>query len=274
MYLIPPRRADADFTLYMTPAGGTETADVAQYIRPGYGLTTSATGYDAQAGNVTSTTQYANPAYGQVSSTTLDPAGLNYTAQAGYEAPGTGFLRQISKTLPGGAKTSYRHYGANDTADNPCTPTVEAFHQAGQPRGKTEPTGRTTETIYNESGEVVATRYNNDPWTCTQYDARGRVTTTTVPARSENGQTLAGRTITNDYAVGANPLITATTDEAGTITVEDDLLGRTLKYTDATGRVTTNTFDLYGKLTSRTSPVGTETFEYDAYDRLTMSRVK
>ncbi|MEA5154943.1 PA14 domain-containing protein [Raineyella sp.] len=249
------------------------TRDWGPWLRPGYSLTTSATGYDAQAGNVTSTTQYANPAYGQVASTTLDPAGLNYTAQAGYEAPGAGFLRQISKTLPGGAQTSYRHYGANDTADNPCTPTVEAFHQAGQPRGKTEPTGRTTETIYNESGEVVATRYNNDPWTCTHYDARGRVTTTTVPARSENGQTLPGRTITNDYAVGANPLITATTDEAGTITVENDLLGRPLKYTDATGRVTTNTFDLYGKLISRTSPVGTETFEYDSFDRLTTQKL-
>ncbi|QGF23603.1 PA14 domain-containing protein [Raineyella fluvialis] len=263
----------ADFTLYMTPAGGTETADVAQYIKPGYSLTTSATAYDVQAGNVTSSTQYANPAYGQVASTTLDPAGLNYTAQASYEAPGTGFLRQTSKTLPGGAKTTYRHYAGTDTADNPCTPTVEAFHQAGQPKGKTEPTGRTSETVYNESGDVVATRYNNDAWTCTQYDARGRVTTIVVPSRSENGQTLAGRTITNDYAVGGNPLVIATTDEAGTITVENDLLGRTIMYTDAMGKVTTNTFDTFGKLTSRTSPVGSETFEYDSFDRLTTQKL-
>lgn len=105
------------------------------------------------------------------------------------------------------------------------------------------------------------------------YDSRGRVTTTTVPGRTENGQTIVGRTITNNYAVGGNPLITSTTDDAGTITVENDLLGRTLKYTDANGKVTTNTYDDYGKLTSRTSAIGTEAYEYDNYDRLTKQKL-
>ena len=105
------------------------------------------------------------------------------------------------------------------------------------------------------------------------YDSRGRVTTTTVPGRTENGQTIVGRTITNNYAVGGNPLITSTTDDAGTITVENDLLGRTLKYTDANGKVTTNTYDDYGRLTSRTSAIGTEAYEYDNYDRLTKQKL-
>jgi len=54
----------------------------------------------------------------------------------------------------------------------------------------------------------VATRYNNDPWTCTAYDARGRVPTTIIPAIGSS----PGRTITNDYAKDGNPLITTTTD--------------------------------------------------------------
>ena len=278
--------AVASFTLYMMPAGGTETANVAQYIKPGYNLATSATAYDNQLGSITSTTQYSNPAYGQVSGTTLDPAGINYVSKATYEAPGAGYLRQTSKTLPGGATTTYQHYSAADTATvngitysdksgyaiDPCTssPTYgQPIAQGGQPKGKVDPTGRTTTTVYNLSGDVIATKYNNDPWTCTQYDTRGRVTTTTVPyANGKNG-----RTITNDYAVGGNPLVTATTDDSGTITVENDLLGRTVKYTDAKGNVTTNTYDDYGKLTSRTSKLGTESYTYDQYDRLTTQKL-
>jgi RHS repeat-associated protein len=254
----------------------TPSSNWSSILKPGYNLATSQTAYDSVAGDVTTKTVYKDPAYGQVEKTVLDPTGLNYEAKAEYEAPGTALLRQTSKTLPGGAKTTYQHYGREDTMDNPCTAAVEAYHQAGRPKGKVEPdpdgagplADRSSETIYNESGDVVATRYNSDPWTCTTYDARGRVTETNVPARTENGVTISGRTITNDYSVGGNPLITATTDPSGTITVENDLLGRTIKYTDAKGNITTNAYDQFGKLTSRTSPIGTEEYAYDAYDRL------
>ena len=255
------------------------------FVTPGYSLVTSQTAYDEQPGNgttaamgnVTTATTYSRPEYGLVDRTTLDPTGLNLQSTATYEAPGSGFLRQTSKTLPGGGTTIYQHYGKDDTADNPCTAETEAYHQAGRPKGKIEAdpdgvgpqTSRTSETIYNESGDVVATRYNSDPWTCTTYDVRGRVMTTTIPAIGNN----PSRTISNDYSVGGNPLVTTTTDSAGTIRVENDLLGRTVKYTDVHGKVTTNTYDMYGKLTSRTSPIGTESYEYDQYDRLTKHKL-
>lgn len=268
---------NANFTLYTTPPGGTETANVAQYFNPGYGLKTSETAYDDQLGNVTTTTAYNKPEYGLVDKTTLDPTGLNLQTTSTYETPGNGYLRQTSKTLPGGGTTSYQHYGANDTRDNPCTVEVEAFRQAGRPKGKVEAdpdggglqTGRTSETIYNESGEVVATKYNDDDWTCTEYDNRGRVQRTTIPALGGR----PGRTIVNDYAKDSNPLITTTTDGAGTIRVENDLLGRTVKYVDVHGKVTENSYDTYGKLSSRTSPLGAETYEYDQYDRLTKHKL-
>ena len=249
------------------------------FVTPDYSLKTSTTAYDSQLGNVTTATTYSRPEYGLVDKTTLDPTGLNLQTNATYETPGAAgsFLRQTSKTLPGGGTTTYQHYGANDTVDNPCTTETEAYHQAGRPKGKVEAdpdgagsqTPRTSETIYNESGEVVATRYNNDPWTCTTYDTRGRVQSTVIPAIGSS----AGRTITNDYAKDGNPLITTTTDDQGTIRVENDLLGHTVKYIDAKGKVTTNTYDDYGKLTQRVSPIGTETYQYDNYDRLTTQKL-
>lgn len=272
------------FEIWLSGAGvpdtsgtGLGTSDWSAYLNPAYNLTTSTTAYDSQLGTIASKTQYSNATYGLVGSTTLDPTGLNYTSQASYEAPGTGFLRQTSKALPGGATTNYEHYAANDTRDNPCTTETEAFHQAGRPKGKTEPdpdgtgpqTGRTSEVIYDESGAVVATRYNNDPWTCTSYDDRGRITEAIVPAIDGK----PGHTITNNYAVNGNPLVTSTSDDSGTITVESDLLGRTLKYTDAKGNVTTNSYDSLGALTSRSSPVGTESFEYDTYGRQTVQKL-
>ncbi len=269
---------NASFALHATPPGGSETSNVAQYFSPGYNLKTSETAYDVQLGNVTTKTNYSKPEYGLVDSTQLDPTGLNLQTTSTYEAPGSGFLRQTSKTLPGGGTTSYQHYAAGDTRDDPCTTgTTEAYRQAGRPKGKIEadPDGagpqapRTSETIYNESGEVVATRYNDDSWTCTTYDARGRVQQTIIPALGGK----PGRTITNDYARDGNPLITTTEDSAGIIRVENDLLGRTLKYTDAKGKLTENTYDTYGKLTSRTSPIGTESYEYDTYDRLTKHKL-
>ena len=267
----------ANFALYATPPGGSETANVAQYFNPAYGLKTSETAYDAQLGNVTTTTTYNKPEYGLVDKTTLDPTGLNLQTTSTYETPGSGYLRQTSKTLPGGGVTTYQHYGANDERDNPCTTEVEAFRQAGRPKGKIEadPDGngpqesRTSETIYNESGEVVATKFNDDNWTCTEYDNRGRVLRTIVPAL----ESKPSRTIVNDYAKDGNPLITTTADTSGVIRVENDLLGRTLKYIDAKSKVAENTYDTYGKLTSRTSPLGTETYEYDLYDRLTKQKL-
>ena len=252
---------------------GYSGTNLTQQLTPAYNLTTSTTSYDAQLGNTESQTIYSKPEYGLVDKAILDPAGLNYENKAEYEAPGTGFLRQTSKTLPGGAKTTYEYYSASDTRDNPCTTEIETALQAGKIKSKVEPDpddtgpqqGRKTETIYDDAGRVVASRYNTDPWTCVTYDERGRATQTIIPAYAGNPM----RTITNDYLVDDNPLITSISDSEGTITTEVDLLGQVVRYVDATGSTTTNTYDAFGKLTSRTSIVGTETFTYDNYDRPT-----
>lgn len=255
------------------------TNNWSQYLSPDYDLETSTTTYDSTIGNVTTNTNYGTtPELGLARNKTLDSTGLNYTSTLGYETPGTGFLRQTSKTLPGGATTTYAFYQPTDPpTDNPCTPSVETYNQGGQLKLKTEPdpdgngpqTGRSTETIYDDAGKIVATRLNQDPWTCTTYDARERMQTTVVP--TINGE--AGRTITNDWAVGGNPLETASWDSNGWIVTWTDLLGRTTKYRDVHDDETTTAYDDLGRVSQRASPVGTETFVYDSYGRLTQQKL-
>jgi RHS repeat-associated protein len=270
----------ANFALYMIPPGQAETQNVAQYFSPDYSLTTSSTTYDATIGNTTSTTNYgSSPELGLAQSQTTDPTGLNLTSTSTYETAGaTGsFLRQTSSTLPGGATTNYTYYGATETRDNPCTTTVEAYKQGGMLKLKTEPdpdgtgpqTGRTTETIYNDAGAVVATRYNSDPWTCTTYDARGRVTETDVPAYNGN----AARTIQNDYAVGGDPLEVTSWDGNGWIVTWSDLLGRSTKYRDIHNDETVTTYDSHGRKSQEQSVLGAQTYSYDNYNRLTQQQL-
>ncbi len=250
------------------------------WLSPDYGLTTSAKEFDATNGDNVATTNYgANPELGLTQSTTVDASGLNLTTSMTHETQGaTGsFLRQTSKTLPGGTTTTYQHYGATETRDNPCTTGVtEAFKQAGMQKGKihADPDGAgsqtpiSSETVYDDAGQVVATHLNQDAWTCTTYDARGRVLQTVIPAIGGE----AGRTITTNYAVGGNPLVTSTGD-GNAITTTVDLLGRTTKYQDVHGDETTSSYDDLGRLSSRQGPLGAETFTYDNYGRLTEQKL-
>lgn len=285
---------DAHIDFNMILPGTSTIIGTGAYVTPRYGLTTSQKTFDSSSavGDTTTTTSYgANPELGLAASSTLDPnatgyTGLNYTSSNGYETQGaTGsYLRQTSKTLPGGTTTNYSHYAATDTADNPCTTgTTESYKQAGMIKLKTEAdpdnnsgtttpgvnAGRTTETIYDDAGRIVATRLNTDSWTCTTYDSRGRVTQTAVPAIGS----APARTITNNWAVSSNPFVVSTSDSAGTITTTSDLLGRTTSYTDANGNTTTTSYDSLGRLSTRSGPLGSEEFVYDNYNRLTTQKL-
>lgn len=275
--------ASSGFSLLMTPPGGSETASTAQYFSPDYSLVTKTKTYDSTLGDGVATTNYgANPELGLVQSTSIDPTGLNLTTSSTYETQGaTGsFLRQTAKYLPGAntsvisTATQYAYYGATDTKDNPCTTgTTEAYKQGGMMKLKTEAdpdgtgskTSRLIETIYDDAGKVVATRYNTGSWICTTYDTRSRATQTKVPAF--NGE--AARTITNNYAVGGNPLVTSSADTAtGTIQTTSDLLGRTVDYMDVYGNWTGYEYAATGELTRKYGDMGEEVFYYDSFRRL------
>jgi RHS repeat-associated protein len=272
---------DAALSLFMTPPGGSETSSLGNLLKPHYGLVTTNKVFDATIGDTTTTDNYgSSPQLGQLQSATVDPTGLNYTSSSAYEAPGSGsFLRQTSKALPGGTTTTYAYYSSTDTADNPCTGPTEAFKEAGMARLNTEAdpdgggalVGRTTEQIYDDAGRVVASRMtgstnSTDPWTCNTYDSRGRLTQTVVP--TINGRT--GRTVSYNYSVSSNPLVTSATDSVtGTTTLTADLLGRTVSTTDVFGNQTSTSYDSLGRVSQLQSLKGTEVPTYDSFSRVT-----
>jgi RHS repeat-associated protein len=263
-----------ELRIYKPGATEAEALQTHDFLVPNFSLTTSETVTDSTVGPITNTRTYNRPEYGVLDKVTLDPAGLNYSSTTTTEAPGTAFFRQTSKTLPGGNSTTYQYYTSFDTKDDPCTTAVETALQAGMPKGKTDAdpdgsgplTGQKSEMIYDAAGQVVAARLNNESYTCTAYDARGRVTKVVTPSSGNR----PGMTAETNYAVGGNPLKISTTDVNGTVTTESDLLGRTVKYTDAFGNVTTPTYDDQGRVTSKVNTMlGTEGFTYDTLDRLT-----
>jgi RHS repeat-associated protein len=301
-YYNQPATTTATLTMSMAqPGSGTYSSSLGSLLTPNYGLTTTQKTFDSSAsvGDATSTTNYGtNPELGLAQSSNLDPSGLNYATSGTYETQGAAgsYLRQTGKYLPGAntadatTATRYTYYSATDTADNPCTSgTTEAYKQAGMLKLKTEAdpdgagsqVGRSTETIYDDAGRVVAKRiigHNNTPdaWTCTEYDARGRITREDIP--SANGG--SGNVILHSYAIGGNPLVTGIGQSlSGTsdsdITTTGDLIGRTTSYkayTNGIASTVTTIYDAIGRLTTRSSFVGTEDYVYDNYNRLTSQK--
>lgn len=242
-------------------------------MQPGYSLPTTNIIYDQQLGNIETKTTYQDPAYGLVSSQVLDPSDLNLSSSASYEAQGTGYFRQLGKTTSGGTTTTYSYYGATEAIDNPCTESVDPVSQAGFIKGKIEPdpdgTGdgvsRSTEIIYDASGNVVASRINQEAWTCNFYDARGRLHIKVIP--NNNGHT--GKTVSNYFSYGGNPQKRLVTDGTTSVLSEYDFLGRMIKYTDSTGSVTEYVYDTLGRLVSKSSEIGVESWIYNDYSQIT-----
>ncbi|WP_191242506.1 hypothetical protein [Amycolatopsis deserti] len=58
-----------------------------------------------------------DPVYGLASSGQVNPGGLKIAGSVGYEAPGTGYLRNMAT----GAKTTYTYYGDTETRANPAS---------------------------------------------------------------------------------------------------------------------------------------------------------
>jgi RHS repeat-associated protein len=265
---------DATLGLSLKQVGGFDwTNDWSGYLKPSYGLETSKKTYDTQLGDAVSTITYQDPAYGTIQNVNADPSGLNYQTNTTFETAGTGYFRQLSKTSPGGSTTQYQYYDALETKDNPCTTTVEALPQAGflKSRVDADPDGAGSgasvknETIYDKTGNPVASRLGNDAWTCTTYDDRARVAKVVIPTVGAR----VGRTVTYNYAANGNPLSTKITDGNGFTTTTIDLLGRTVKFRDTGGNITDTTYDNIGQVTQRIGKLGTESFAYDDYGRPT-----
>jgi RHS repeat-associated protein len=251
-------------------------------LTPRYGLVTSTTVFDSGGpSTMVTATAYAEPHLGLATSSTVDPAGLALTSTTTYEPHATvgSFLRRTASTLPAGAGSvnTYVYYGASETADDPCSAPVEAIVQAGRVKTSTaaDPDGAGPETAivreqrYDEWGRVVAARVGAEPWTCSTYDARGRVSSVVYPAFGGS----PARTVTMDHAVGGNPLVASVTDPAGTVTTTVDLLGRVVASTDVWNKTTTTSYDQQGRVTQSVGPAGTLGYTYDPAGRVDTVRL-
>ncbi|GAA3689949.1 PA14 domain-containing protein [Lentzea roselyniae] len=240
-----------DLHLYWTRPGGSEQIIPGDFLRPRHGQATSTVKEESNGvPNAVSSTSYTDNGMdaGYGLSTSITAGGM--TTRNAYEAPGSGYLRKTGKTMPTGAQTTYTYYGDTETRDNPCTTEVESINQGGLAkltRLTTPASGaaRADEQIFDASGRTVA-KGANGVWSCTAYDGRDRVISVKYPSTSS----AAERTVTTNYAVNGDPLVSSVSDLNGTVTTRVDLLGRTVEYTDATGVRTETTYDLAGRATS------------------------
>jgi YD repeat-containing protein len=240
----------AQLKLNWTPPGGSSVPVPATNLKPRYNLVTSQIDPDGHK----TATEFATPYLGLPTASVLDPQGLNLRSTYSYEPAGTGYFRQISRTLPKGSATavSYSYFGASETADNPCTAPVETINQAGDLKTETDadPDGAgpqapiVREYRYDEAGRMVAQRVVGDAnWACAAYDPRGRVA---------SYKDSSGKTTTFDYSNPAQ-VTTSYTDSGGinrnTVT-KIDWLGRALSYADENGTITRTTYDQAGRPTA------------------------
>jgi len=296
----------ANLTLSWTPPGGTSTVIPGSAFSPNYGLVTGThTDDSAPAGLGVSSSQVpsantatsygSSPWLGQVASTTIDPGGLGLQSTATYESSSSLYNRQLTSTKPAGSATTSTNtyygatqsYGAALSISSPVCGVPVSTVQYGMLETGTDPTAAdgsqaTSTYIYDSMGRVAASRRNGDyagSWTCTSYDPRGRVSS--VAYASPVG-TAPSRTVTNNYAVGGDPLTRSVSDDTvisgapngDKVTTVIDLLGQVVSSTDVWGTVTLTVHNQLGQVTSTsTTPAGgsatTLAYHYDVDGDLT-----
>lgn len=277
---------------WKTPSSPTTAAVVpSAHFLPDYGLTTRTTVDDsttvagAAAPSVTAGFTYQHPWLGQATASTVDPDGLALTTGVTFEQPGT-WQRRLSRTLPAGtaagspatAQTTSLYWPDTEPTTTGICGVPAGTRQFGMLKSTTGPTPAsgapiTTEFVYDLWGRVAGTKVTGDvDWSCTTFDARGRVTQQTV----QGGTASAARTTTTTYGVTVGGLRVTVSDGAvtgspngSTITTDTDLLGRTTSFTDVWGTVTQNQYaSKVGWLTATTTtpPGGTPVTTQYTYD--------
>ncbi len=266
----------AQLRLQWSLDGATAVAIPGSQLKPDYGLANGVTVEDsAPAGSGLSDTQvpdmvtslgYTHPWLGAVTSSTIDPGGLNLTTSTTYEAPSTtanSWLRRLTRTMPsGGSATTTTAYYTDSEALVSATCGVPAgtkqygFAKTTTTAASASGPGIVTENVYDLFGRAVGTKRSGDAtWSCVTYDARGRVASSALSAYG----TTAARTVNNTYAVGGDPLVSTVVDSSmpsGTLPLRSqiDLLGRAVSSTDVWGTLTTPAYEpLTGRVMSVTT---------------------
>ncbi|MER7456515.1 LamG-like jellyroll fold domain-containing protein [Micromonospora sp. NPDC126480] len=235
---------------------------------PDADVRTTTFSYDAHNGGVSGWT------IGKFTTMVADAGGANLTARGVYDATGKALKSWGIGSSGSDARAREHIYytaGANPQ-DAACGNRPEWAGQACVSRTVGAVTGHdparmTTQlpvrrvTRYNRYGsaeEVVETAGGRTRTTVTTHDAADREVTTSITG--DDGVAMPAVTITYDPATG-EPAVT--TSGTATITREQDLLGRLVRYTDADGGVTNTEYDRFDNRVKVTDPTGSVTFAYD-----------
>ncbi|GAB1327033.1 PA14 domain-containing protein [Streptomyces sennicomposti] len=181
-----------------------------------------------------------------------DPDGLALTTAYSFDEA----FRPVAETSPAGTRKTYGYYGAGESADNPCTATSDPAPQRGLPKSVALPAGadgsaRVEKYVYNARGLPAAVNFGGPDWTCVRYDARGRISSMSMPGNAS----LPAWTVTYDSAYGGDPLTLRASQHDHSMTSTVDLLGRTVSYTDGQGTRTRTSYDRAGRaVLQRVSP--------------------
>jgi len=277
----------ACLALHWVRPNGTSGSIPGSYLAALYGLETSNTDEQGRVTRLEYGTNNSLAHLGLVTKQTVTVGGvLQQETLFTYEPQGTGYLRQTSRTTAGGGQYTTAYWGPTETPAASLSPLpcglTGSENQAGNIRYRTfpDPDGAgpllplKKEFVYDNSGNIRANRTMQggtlSDWTCIHHDQRDRTTQEIIPAF---GGALA-RTVTYNHAVGGNPLVSSITDAHGTITETSDLLGRTVRYVDVTGRQTDTSYDTASHpVNVTTTGLSTLTHVYDAAGKLTQLQI-
>jgi RHS repeat-associated protein len=286
--------------LWRTPGAADFVTVPGTRLRPDYGLVTNTQTEDATAvigaaaPTISTTTAYQNPVTGQPTESTVDPGGLNLKTASTYEQLNdTGWLRQLRRSLPAASgdpsnanSTTRTYYSDTGSWSTPNCGVPAGIPQFGKLKSVTGPTPAsgtpiTTNYFYDVMGRLAGIKVDGDTaWSCTTYDARGRVTKQVTAGPTG----VASTTVNTTYTATATGLTVAVTGPTiagstnSTITTKTDLLSRTTSYTDVWGTVTTPTYEvLTGRLLKVTTTAAgipsTDTeYTYDLDGKVTQTK--
>jgi len=136
---------------------------------------------------------------------------------------------------------------------------------AAQPAGQSLPVTVITYNIWGQATVVTETSGSTVRTTTTAYDDAGRVSRSAVavtPA-SAGGAAVPDTVTGYDAATG---LETTSTAGTATVTTRYDTLGREIAHTDADGNNATVSYDVEGRVKSRSDGKGTYTYTYGGTD--------
>lgn len=252
---------------WATPTNANFTVVPGAQLKPDYGVASTIEVEDsapsgiagvsnALVPNTQTSYDYLLPWLGQATSATVGAGveGLGLTTRVAFEQPGgTGWLRRLSRTLPAAslpgspstASSGFTYYGDSEGAPTACGVTgVRQFGFLKSAVGPLPATGLEVRTdyVYDVMGRTVGTKAAGDTdWSCTTYDARGRVTQQTYAGPTG----VPTRTETTSYGVLANGSRLTVSDGAvqgssngSSIKTDTNFVGQVVRYEDVWGKVT------------------------------------